>query len=806
MKLLKLIPTPLFAIVLMLLYALMLAVATFIEKYYGTPAAKMAVYYSPLSLLVQLLLVLSFFGLVFRLRKAFPWRRLGFWFTHLAFVLLIVGACATHFLSKEGFIHIRQGDSSNVLLIQQPDQPMQQEELPFTLELLDFRLIRYPGSSSPSAYESDLLVHVDGQSYPAYIRMNKVVEVKGYRLFQASYDQDEQGTILSVNRDIIGHDITFTGYFFLFVGLLLSLVTSRSRVGILYARLKKLHAREAALMLALLFSLPMAAENHPAYETIQRYAVSPEHAAKFGQLPVQTFQGRMSPVNTFAAEMLRKVTKQHKIGKLNAEQVLLSMYVMPEEWMKLKIVVVDSPELSQRFQLSNPNSAYVEFFDANGQYKLKDAVEAVYRKQNADRTGTDKDLMKIDERINLLHQLLNRMLLNIFPLPNDSTHAWFSPADDLSRFSGKDSMFVTQIFNWYTDEVATGIRTGQWKGADDVLDMIDTYQQSKAEGVDISHNRMKAEVTYNKLDVFRYAKMGYLILGGISLVWAILCMLGAKPRRAVKYLFVTLGLLFFAYHTFGMGMRWYVSGYAPWSNSYESMVYVAWSTVLAGLLFVRKNDVVFSLGLLFGGVILFVSTLSWMDPQITPLVPVLKSPWLMFHVAVIVAAYGFFGLGSLMGLTNMILMICRPRATTRQSLLSDRITELTLLNEVALWIGLVLMTIGTFLGAIWADVSWGRYWGWDPKETWALITMFVYAIITHLHLMKVKRMEWLFNLLSVLGLSSVLMTFFGVNYLLSGLHSYGENAQIYNLFGWILLAYAVVAVIAVWSYKSCRQK
>ena len=259
----------------------------------------------------------------------------------------------------------------------------------------------------------------------------------------------------------------------------------------------------------------------------------------------------------------------------------------------------------------------------------------------------------------------------------------------------------------------------------------------------------------------------------------------------------------FLFHVYGMGMRWYIGGYAPWSNSYETMVYVAWATVCAGLFFLRKSTLTFALAALFGGVFLFVSGLNWMDPQIGTLVPVLKSPWLMFHVAVIVGAYGFFGIGCLIGLTNLVMMsLLRQRA---QSLVWARIKELSLVSEMSLWVGLALMTVGPFLGAVWANESWGRYWGWDPKETWALITMIVYAIVTHLRMTKAGGSLWLFNLLSVIAFYSVLMTFFGVNYFLSGMHSYGQNDSVSNLFFYFYLSLFLVSLLGYLSRRKYKQ-
>jgi len=200
---------------------------------------------------------------------------------------------------------------------------------------------------------------------------------------------------------------------------------------------------------------------------------------------------------------------------------------------------------------------------------------------------------------------------------------------------------------------------------------------------------------------------------------------------------------------------------------------------------------------LFGGIILFVSGLNWMDPQINTLVPVLKSPWLMFHVAVIVAAYGFFGISFLLGITNLSIMAF----SKKNAFLPYRIKELSLINNLSLLVGLALMTIGTFLGAVWANESWGRYWGWDPKETWALITIVVYAVVTHTHLVKKWNNPWVFNLLSVLAFSSVLMTFLGVNYFLSGMHSYGQTESMSSVFLYIAIAFLFISIPCIFSYR-----
>ena len=796
-------------IVLLLIYAFGLAVATFIEKYHGTATAKAMVYYSPLFFLLQFLLVVNFIAATIKHQylKRGKW---GLMLTHFAFIIILLGALTSFLFGEEGILHLREGETSNQIAVRTSDNTTF-HTLPFSVELKKFTLTRYPGSASPSSYESEVIVHVDGEDREERIFMNNVLDVKGYRFFQASYDQDEHGTILSVNRDVAGRNITYTGYLLLVIGLILCLVGKDSRFMRQSRRLKELRkATNVTVLLLALLAVPLSVnaggKASPMLDAVQKYAVSPEHAALFGALPIQSGSGRMMPVNTFSSEILRKLHKSDKIGQLNSDQFLLSLLAMPDMWMRVPFIALSNPELAAYYDLTDGECAYIQAFDSNGNYKLQEKLEEAYNKMPAQRTRFDKDLMKLDEQLNIFHQLINHQMLNLFPKEDDPNHKCYAPGDDLSAFTGKDSMFVSRIFDWYLGEVQEGLKSGDWVKADEVVGMIDTYQQAKNKTLDISPKKIQSELKYNRMDVFRACKIGYLVLGGLLLIFTFIAQFQFREKRWTKTLIWILGILVlivFHYHMYGMGMRWYIGGYSPWSNSYETMVYVSWATVLAGLLFVRRNPLTLALATLFGGIILFVSGLNWMDPEISTLVPVLKSPWLMFHVAIIVAAYGFFGISCLMGLTNMIMVVFAGKEDNNP--LVNRIKGLSIINEMSLLVGLALMTIGTFLGAVWANESWGRYWGWDPKETWALITMVIYAIVTHLHLIKRCNSLWLFNVTSVIAFSSVLMTFFGVNYFLSGMHSYGQNEHVNNILIYLYLDFGIIIVLAMLSYRSWKK-
>lgn len=775
-------------ILLMSFYAFLMALATVIEKYYDTPVAKAMIYYSPLFLFLQFLMVANFVCVTIR-HSLFRSGKWVYLLLHGAFVVILTGALITHLFGQEGMMHLREGEKSNRILMK--DGTGQTEHtLPFEIELTDFELIRYPGSQSPSSYESKLRLYVDGKVTEEKVYMNNVLDLKGYRFFQASYDTDEKGTILSVSHDVAGRTVTYCGYGLLFIALLGCFVDRNSRFRKLARQLNSL--RFLILLGLVGVTLPSAAQSSGLPAT-QSSDLSAAHAERFGALPMQAINGRIIPVNTFASEVLRKLQASDAangvVEGLTPEQFLLSLLITPTEWAHTPLIKIEEPEILRHYQWEEGSISYRDAFDADGYYRLGKEVEAAYVKPPSSRSRFDKELMKLDEKINTLHQLFNFQLIRLFPIATDTVrHRWYAPGDELTDLSAEDSLAVIHLFREYRTAVCTALTTGEWDKADAALDAISLYQQKNNTGLDISADKMQAEIRYNKLNLLLHCKKGYLILGGLLLAFSFGAWIRRKEKKWEKGVITVLTagvLLCFLLHTYSLGMRWYISGYAPWSNSYETMVCLSWSSVLGGLLFARRSLIAFSLATLFGGVVLFVSGLSWMDPQITPLVPVLKSPWLMFHVATLIAAYGFLGISCMIGTANLIASACITRHNC--TLLSARITQLTLINEMSLLIGVALMTLGIFLGAIWANESWGRYWSWDPKETWALITTVIYAIVLHLRWFGKKRNGRLFNLLSQLAFLSVLMTYFGVNYLLSGMHSYGSNAGLSALPLWSYL-------------------
>ena len=772
MKLIRLIASPVLMYVLAGLYALILAAATFVENSYGPAAAREHFYYAPWFILLQLLQAVNLLAM-FLQGSYFKRISKGSLIFHGAFVFIWLGAAVTHYVGVTGIMHIREGETVSSMM-RDEGAGMGNASLPFSVTLDDFRLQRYPGSHSPMSYESDLVIKKgDEAPVQATVRMNKVIDIDGYRLFQSSFDPDEQGTILSVSYDRPGMQLTYIGYFLLFAGFVLTLFSTKSRFGRLRRELGEMKKN---MPYCVLFLLALSGVAGGQTVHAQQPCVSSQHAGKFGSLVVLNPNGRLEPVNSYTSAILRKLYGADKLNGINSDQFFLNLLSFPDEWGAYPFIKVDNKELLQRFGRSGKYIAWEDVFDSEGNYILTDEVNDIYAKPASERKRMDSDLLKLDESVNIVYRIMQHQLLPLFPDENDAQGKWYSAGDELNVFQGKDSLFVSKIMDWYIYELGNGVRSGNWEEADKIVGMMNIFQQAKSKTPAIDNQRVKAELLYNQLNLFFWCRLAYLILGGILLFIA--CgeiIADFKWGKKVCGILIALLVIAFLAHTSGVLLRWYISGRAPWANAYESMICTSWMLVGGGLLFARRFRILPALAGLLGGIMLFVAGLNHLNPEITPLVPVLQSYWLMSHVAIIMIGYVFFALCALTGLFNLILMSLL--SATNRVKLQFRIREFTLLNEMAMILGLFFMTAGTFLGAIWANVSWGRYWGWDPKETWALISIVVYALVLHIRFIPLLKGKttWCFNLLSVVAILSVIMTWFGVNYYLSGLHSYGKT-------------------------------
>ena len=688
-----------------------------------------------------------------------------------------------------------------------------QVPVPFSIQLDDFIIERYPGSNSPSSFESKVVLidREKGIEQPYRIYMNHILQHRGYRFFQSSYDQDELGTILSVSYDP-GTAVSYIGYLLLTFGLFANLLNKKSRFQLLGKLLRKMQAERAAigsaavlLALVLLAQPTVAAPEGPddAVRLLQSYNL--RHSKLFGQLLVQDMQGRIKPIDTMIDEVLNKVSRKNRVLGLHRDQVALGMFLSPDQWQRMRFIKVSNPDLKTilGIEADRKFASFSEFFDphTNG-YILSPYIDAATRKKPAAQNKFDKAVIKLDEHLNIAYMMFTGQLLRLFPMQNDANNTWLSFTDAMHQMPETESAAINQMITHYASAVSSALQTNDWAHATQALSEIKNYQETHGTAVIPSETHRKAEVFFNGLDIFSRLVLLYLFAGLILLVLAFAKILKPSLKTDIAVRIVT-ALMFvgFAIHVFGLALRWYVSGHAPWSNAYESMIYIAFATVLAGLFFSKNAPMTLAATGILASLILFVAHLSWMDPQITNLVPVLKSYWLVIHVSMITASYGFLGLGSLLAFIALLLYVVMTKNNRARITLA--IKELSYINERTLTIGLIFISVGNFLGAVWANESWGRYWGWDPKETWALVTILIYAVVIHLRLIPKMNGLFLYNVAAMSAFSSVVMTYFGVNYYLSGLHSYakGDPVPIPSF-----VYYSVATVLAVIVLASRNRK
>ena len=664
---------------------------------------------------------------------------------------------------------------------------------PFRVKLRDFQLDRYAGSMSPSSYAAEVTILDGEKSTDHRIFMNNVLNYNGFRLFQSSYDKDEKGTILSVNHDWWGTLVTYIGYFLLTLGFVLVFLTKKTRYQALSDKLRKL---SMILVLPFIFSNSVFADD----------VFDKDHVASFETLVVQDNGGRLKPVHTLSSEYLRKIYGKDKFENQSSTEVLLGMMYNPVDWSKKELIKVSHKNLRTLFGSSDFDSKHIRIsfndcFGENGHYLLSKDVELAYEKLPKDRGQYDKDVIKVDERVNVCFAVFGGGIFRLFPLPNDSNNTWLTYIES-EQFSSNDSLFVANIMPMYFRGVKEGFATNNWATADSIIGYIQKFQLRYGAEVLPSKTKIDLEVKYNKLSVFSKLFMYYFLVGVLLLAVVIISLF--KNNQLLSFLlqfFKWAIIIGFLAHTFGLGVRWYISGHAPWSNGYESMIYIAWATILSGVIYAKRSTLTLAATAVVSALLLMVAHLNWLDPEITNLVPVLKSYWLMIHVAIITASYGFLVLGAILGLIALLLITFTN--STNKVKLKNTLSELTIINEKSLEVGLFLLAVGTFLGGVWANESWGRYWGWDPKETWALVSVLIYTFVLHMRFIPALRSKLTFNVVSMFAIWTIIMTYFGVNYYLSGLHSYaaGDPMPIPTFVYYLLALMIVTAIIAKIKYK-----
>ncbi|MDP4954616.1 MAG: cytochrome c biogenesis protein CcsA [Crocinitomicaceae bacterium] len=695
-----------------------------------------------------------------------------------------------------------------------------QKNIPFSVRCRDFRLDKYPGSNAPSSFESELTIEDprDNVKLNRKVFMNNVIDYDGYRFFQSSYElddpntpQNEEGTKLSVNHDSMGTNITYIGYLLMALAMILSLFAPVGRFTFLSEQLQKVKAKKASLgIIALLLSSNLLAQHQHQHQHKAKpvhHEITTEHADELASLLVQDYEGRIVPFHTLADQLTRKLTHSNKYKELNAVQFVLSLHMYPSYWVSQPFIQVPR-NLREPLKLKEFESI-MSLSSKDSEFKWMAQYQAAHQKLESKRNEFDKKLIKLNEKYEVANNIFMWQFMRVIPAKNDANNTWFVP---LSMELGKKDTLSSKLFVNYLAAVHDGGQRHTFGEATDVLKTFKKFQRTAGKAVAPTERVVNLEISYNKMQIFKRSYQLYLLSGLLLLIVFFIGIFfrSEKELQRLKWpkrIFIAITVVTFVYHGVGLGLRWAISGHAPWSNGYEAIVFIGWVTMIAGFAFAKKNQVVLAGAAVLAALMLWVTEMNLMDPEITPLVPVLKSYWLMIHVAIITGSYGFLGLACILGLINLKLYLLQSEKSA--ALVKLNIQEITYISEMTMTVGLYMLTIGTFLGGVWANESWGRYWGWDPKETWALVSVLVYAVILHFRMIPGLQGRFLFNALAFWGYSAILFTFFGVNFMLVGLHSYAQGEGLGQFPTWLIyliIAFALLTTLAFLRNKSIEKK
>ncbi len=673
---------------------IVLAIATVFEAVYGSVFISTYCYNS--AWFFALWTVLGIWGGIYLFQRKL-WKRPAAILLHSAFIVMLIGAGITWIWGEKGIIHIREGETQQTFL-QISDTIVR--PLPFQLQLQSFNISYYPGTESPTNYESVVSV-IDGtNSLEQTISMNNILSYKGYRFYQSSFDEDQKGTWLSVNHDPIGIGVTYTGYFLMVIAMLFVLISPKCGFRKL---LQHPLLQKGVLTLVTVFSL--SPNNLFAQETETTKPIwNRETADSAGHLQI-IYNDRIAPFNTLARDFTIKLYGKPSYKGLTAEQIVGSWLLFPAVWSKEPMIHIKNKDLCQELGISGKYACYTDFFDQYGNYKLKTLWEQSHSThKNEPQSDLQKAITQVDEKIALITmlqqgELIQKLPPTITPLPE---------------------------------------------------------------------SKIVAEIWYNKIPFCKILFMVNITVGIIALL--ILCVQivrnTANSYPKVNLIFSILLFVTFLFHSIGLALRWYISGRIPLGNGYETMMFVAWCVLLIALLLRNKFKLCVAFGFLLSGFTLLVAYLGQNNPQITSLMPVLHSPILSVHVSILMIAYALYGFITLQGMVALFLHF------RNSSLYHEQIETLTIFSKLLLYPATFFMAIGIFVGAIWANISWGNYWSWDPKETWALITLLVYAAGFHSESVGKFNKPVFFHTYMIFAFLTVLMTYFGVNTLLGGMHSY----------------------------------
>jgi len=708
---------------------------------------------------IQWLLGFNLIGVMFKYKT---YQKKGIFLLHLSFIIILIGAGITRYFGKEGVLHLRNGETSGVIMLQNKANPADVGvlDMGFKVRLDRFVMHKYPGSTQPSSYDSYVSV-IDGEKeFKYHIYMNHILVYKGFRIYQMAYDPDEQGSILLVGKDP-GMWVTYLGYLLMTIGFFLSMFEKRGRF---QATAKKL--KQSGLF-SILLLLSLGVINSKAIDLKEFAENSKTISSQFATTLVQ-FNGRIEPLDSLNMDLIHKITKKSKLHGLDYNQLVMGMVTYPALFRELPLIYIGNREIRKELGIKTKYASYNLFFNEMGQLKYMKEIDLALQTPDRERTKIQREWLKINERVYVAYMIFDYKIFKFFPTPNakNENYKWYS----LDEFQNIDSMIAGFYKNLFINFL-TALHNFDIDNLKNIESKIYKIQQEYSGEILPTQKRVNMEIKYNHLKIFPMLIGIYSLLGMIAIFIGFFEVLKVQKLNKTEILLVSLGWIALLAHTANMILRWYISGHAPWSNAYESIVFIAWGSAFASLLFFRKSMLALGAGLFMAGMFMLVAHLNNIDPQITNMVPVLKSYWLLIHVAVITSSYGFLAVGGMLGFLNIILFSLK-----RYKNLDFQIKEINNIIYLAFYMGLALLSIGTFLGGVWANESWGRYWSWDPKETWSLITMIAYAIVIHTKMIPKMRAEFIFSLLAFLTFFFVLMTYFGVNfYIAQGLHAYGRG-------------------------------
>ncbi|MCR5679280.1 MAG: cytochrome c biogenesis protein CcsA [Prevotella sp.] len=718
--------------------------ATVIEKERGTAFVGEHIYGSWWFVALWALLVVAACGFMLKQRL---YKRAAVMLLHLSFVVILAGALITHLFSQRGSIRLRMNVAEKVFI----DNENKVVNLPFSLTLKDFRVVNYPGTDAPLDYQSVILAG----DVEVVVSMNHIGNIQGYRLFQQKYDSDGEGVTLGVCHDPYGIAVTYMGYLLLILGIVGTLLSRQTQMRSLY--------RKAITLALLLFCV-----NASAKEVLP--VVPKDIAHRLGSINV-LYNNRICPLNTVATDFVTRLSGSASWNGYSADEIFTSWMIYYSPWERQKLIRVKSTDVQQLLGIDSQWASFSDFVNENHEYKLKDVVSRAVNGSAAENNR--KALLEADEKYHLVEMFYQGQLIRPFPYAHqqngETRVSWYAPGSQTlpKDIPVKEQFFIKQSMDFLTESIVTG----QDSRALEIIAKIKLFQRDMIGDILPSEIKTKAEIAYNSI---RSQKWPVFLSLSVSLLLCVLLLFVSKESVIVHGLLLALNGSLFAWTTLLLGLRWWVGGHIPVSNGHETMLFMAWVTLLLTIILRRKFKIILGFGALIASFCLLVAMLAGAGSQLTPLMPVLQSPLLSIHVVTVMIAYALFALQVLLGVYAWVLIRKNGKADTVGSG-GKELERVTALSQFLLYPAVFLLTTGIFLGAVWANVSWGNYWSWDPKESWALITLMVYAVPLHKASVGVFRKPLVYHIYMVSAFVMVLITYFGVNYLLGGMHSYANG-------------------------------